>query len=351
MSNAPLTGAAFLSSGFKNKIHNGAFEVAQRGTSFVSPANGAYTLDRWSFNYTAATAATITKATDAPALSGLRSSLRATITTADASIAAGDLAILNHVLEGYEIVDLVGGSFNMSFWVRSSKTGVHCVSFRSGGGDRSFVGEYTVNAANTWERKTIVVPGGLPVAGTWDYTNNVGLNIGFALAAGTTHRTTPSAWQTGNLFASANQVNVLDTVGNVFALTGVQLERGLKDTLFDRRPFSVELALCQRYFEKSFPYPTVPAQNAGAAGAPVSFISQAVQPWQQTVQFLVPKRTTSPQIVTFSPNALTANWFTNIDAPVASIETLADTGFAVRATTPGGAGRVYYIHWTAAADL
>lgn len=247
MSNAPLTAAAFRSAGFKNKIHNGAMDVAQRGTSFVSPANGAYTLDRWSFNFIASSAATIAQAVDAPANSGLRNSLRATITTADASIAAGDLAILNQAIEGYDITDLVGTSFNLNFLVRSSKTGVHCVSLRSGGGDRSFVGEFTVNAANTWEKKTIAVPGGLTTAGTWDHGSGVGLNVAFALAAGTTHRTTPGAWQTGNLFATANQVNVLDTVGNIFAITGVQLELGLKDTRLEHRPYAAELALCQRY--------------------------------------------------------------------------------------------------------
>lgn len=35
----------------RNKIINGDFNIAQRGTSFAVPANGAYTLDRWVVSY------------------------------------------------------------------------------------------------------------------------------------------------------------------------------------------------------------------------------------------------------------------------------------------------------------
>jgi len=49
-----------------------------------------------------------------------------------------------------------------------------------------------------------------------------------------------------------------------FDVTGVQLEKGSVATPFEVRPFATELALCQRYFEKSFDITqTIAAGDAG----------------------------------------------------------------------------------------
>lgn len=233
--------------GMRNKIINGKMEIAQRGTSFVAPSNGTYTLDRWvQFNTTAA-AYTLSQQSDVPTGNEFQSSLRVAVTTADTSIAASDLVAVRQWVEGFNARDLIGRTFTLSFWVRSSKTGVHCTSVKNTGGDRSFVIEYTISAANTWEQKTITVIGGLITAGTWNWTSGQGLAVDFALAAGSTYHTTANAWQTGNFVATANQVNCLDTVGNIFAITGVQLEVGEVATPFEHRNYGTELALCQRY--------------------------------------------------------------------------------------------------------
>ena len=235
--------------GFKNKIINGKMEIAQRGTSFAAIASGAYSLDQWRWSNTSAAVSTISQQTDVPSNNEFYNSLRSTITTADTSIAAGDTAGIQNIIEGSNARNLIGNTFTISFWVRSSKTGVHCVAILNSGADRSYVAEYTVNVANTWEKKTILVSGGLITAGTWNWTNGIGIRLNWALAAGTTFQTTAGAWQTGAFFATSNQVNTLDTVGNIFAITGVQLEIGAEATIFDHRPYGTELALCQRYYE------------------------------------------------------------------------------------------------------
>jgi hypothetical protein len=232
--------------GMRNRIINGDMTVAQRGTSF--PAAAGYTLDRWIFDQVGTMACTVSQSTDVPNDTFLNSS-KVDVTTADTSIAAGDYAVALQRIEGYNVRDLIGTTFTLSFWVKSPKIGTHCIGVRNGGLDRSYVKEYTITTANTWEYKSVTVTGGLITAGTWDWTNGVGLDVLFPLVAGTTQQTTANAWQTGNFFATVNQVNVMDNTANDFFITGVQLEPGPVATPFERRPRGTELQLCERYYQ------------------------------------------------------------------------------------------------------
>lgn len=229
----------------RNKIINGKMEIAQRGTGF-SAANG-YNLDRWSLVNTTSAVVTIDQQSDFPG-NEFRTYHRTVVTTADAAVAASDTYANFQSIEGFNVRDLIGRTFTLSFWVRSSKTGTHCVAFKNSGADRAYIAEYTINAANTWEQKSVTVSGGLITAGTWNWTNGVGLSVVFTLVNGTTRQTTAGVWQTGDFYSTANQVNCLDTVGNIFAITGVQLEVGSVATPFEHRPIGAELALCQRYY-------------------------------------------------------------------------------------------------------
>lgn len=239
--------------GFRNKIINGKMEVGQRGTSFPAIVSGAYSVDRWIYAAVTSGVVTASRSTDVPSSNEFQNSLRLEVTTADASIAATDVVFVAQLIEGYNARDLIGRTCTASFWVRSSKTGVHCVSLSNNDQDRSYVVEYTINAANTWEFKTATFPGGLITAGTWNWTDGIGVRLRFALAAGANFQTTAGAWQTGAFTATANQVNCLDTVGNIFAITGVQLEVGSVATPFEHRPYGMELALCQRYYYRETP--------------------------------------------------------------------------------------------------
>lgn len=231
--------------GMRNKIINGKMEIAQRATGF--PAANGYNLDRWSVINTTAAVVTIDQQSDFPG-NEFRTYHRTVVTTADASVDATDTYVNFQAIEGYNARDLIGRTFTLSFWVRSPKTGVHCIAFKNSGSDRSFIAEYTVNAADTWEFKSVTVNGGLITAGTWNWTNGVGLSVCFTLMNGTTRQTTANAWQTGDFYSTSAQVNVLDAINNIFAITGVQLEAGPVATPFEHRPYGLELVLCRRYF-------------------------------------------------------------------------------------------------------
>jgi hypothetical protein len=234
----------------KNKIINGCMRLAQRGTSFVTGNYAAYTLDRW-VQQNSHDAGNITTSRDTSIPNNnFQYSLKVTNAAGnDTSIGAAQFALLNQRVEGYNIVPLRSGIFSLSFWVRSSKTGIYCVSFVNAGQDRSYVCEYTINTANTWEYKTVFCDLSAVSGGTWNYEDGIGLTAWFSLACGSTYQTTKDVWQTGVYLATANQVNWLNETSNTFYLTGVQLEAGGASS-FEVRDFGDELRLGQRYYTK-----------------------------------------------------------------------------------------------------
>jgi hypothetical protein len=178
-----------------------------------------------------------------------QNSYKVDVTTIDTSISSTEYAVILQRIEGYNVRDLIGTTFTLSFWVKSPKTGTHCVAFRNDSQDRSFVATYSITTINTWEYKTITVTNGLITAGGWDWTNGTGLEVAFMLASGSTYQTTANSWNTGNFLSTSAQVNVMDNVANDFFLTGVQLEPGTVATPFERRNYGQELELCSRYFQ------------------------------------------------------------------------------------------------------
>jgi hypothetical protein len=163
--------------------------------------------------------------------------------------------LLGHKIEGYNIADITaaGGKGTFAFWVKSPKTGTHCLAMKSSDGTRSYVAEYTVTAVNTWERKVITVDfAGAITAGAWNFTNGIGIQLWWALMAGSNFQGTAGAWTTANLFASTNQQNLLDTVGNTFKITDVMFVPGSSAPAFELRSFADELQLCMRYYQKSY---------------------------------------------------------------------------------------------------
>jgi hypothetical protein len=238
-------------SGADNLIFNGEFLVAQPRQAPVGSSY--YPVDGWYYSNGSTAAHTVTvDSTDAPTVSqsGLftLNNLRARVSTAKATLGTSDFVGLWQSIEGYFFQEIAQQTFTLSFWVKSTVSGTYCVAFRNAGNDASYVTEYTINAANTWEYKTIVVPPS-PATGTWNYTTGRGLNIVWTLANGVTaNNTTPGSWVTGNKLSTANQVNHVAALNNDFKLALVKLQPGSMATPFARRSFPRELALAQRYY-------------------------------------------------------------------------------------------------------
>jgi hypothetical protein len=305
------------SMGFRNRIINGDMRIDQRnaGASVNPPtAIGAYTVDRWGFyNSTSTNRFSVQQnagAVTPPA--GFTNYVGLTVTSAYTP-ASNDEQLFYQQVEGFNCSDLGWGTANaqtitLSFWVRSSLTGAHSGAIRNPTGyARGYPFSFTVNSANTWEYKTVVIPG--DTGGTWNTTNGGCIWAGFNLGSGSSRLSTANVWNTTTgPVGVTGSVQISATNGATFYITGVQLEAGSVASPFERRPYSTELQLAQRYYRKSFNQTTAPAQNAGLVGA-VFFKSAAsgAGPYGH-VSFGTTMRTTPATITTYNPSAANANW-------------------------------------------
>jgi hypothetical protein len=326
--------------------------VWQRGTSFAAIADGAYSADRWKYHKVGAMVHTLSLSTDTPTAAeagrAFAHSLRATLTTADNSIAAGDHCFITQLIEGYNFQPLAEQPMVLSFWVKASLIGTYCVSLRNSGVDRSYVGTFTVDVANTWEQKTVTILAS--PSGTWDYHSGVGLRVSIALAAGSTFHTTPGTWQTGSFLATSGQVNGVASGATDFRITGVQLESGTAKTPFEFSYFQDDLALCNWYYNKTFQYSQAPVQASGTYSGALAVSTEELDA-SVTGQWRYPRMRATPTLTTYNPTQAAATWRNNSDTVngTATPIFVGDTSTAI--SVGGGFATTWYIHLAVDAEL
>ena len=233
----------------RNVIHNGNFNVWQRGTSFAAAISAQYLADRWRYVFSNDSIVTIALDTGVPTVAS-QYSLKVSCTTADETIGAAQYSLLRHAFELSDWTDMLYGKpWVLSFWVKAYQTGTFCVAFREMyGGTASYVAEYTINNSATWEKKTIQIPS--PTIGTWNAGGvaNAGvMSFEFMLSMGSNFQTTPNVWVASDKYCTANQTNFTSSTDNYIQFSQVQLEAGTAATEFDAIPYADELARCQRY--------------------------------------------------------------------------------------------------------
>jgi len=230
-------------------------QIAQRATSAtgigVTPAYN--TVDRWRFgdanNPTGRF--TQTQSTDAP--EGFGFSHKFEVTTIDGGPEDNEMQFTDQFIEAQNLQHLKYGTSNaesvtLSFYVKSSVASTMGVRFSHEDGGGSYGASYTINSVNTWERKSITVPGNTATAINND--NERGMSIRFGLTVGANNTGSNStAWGNGNIFGTHTNTFV-GTSGATWQITGVQLEVGSSATDFEHRSFAEELTLCMRYFQK-----------------------------------------------------------------------------------------------------
>lgn len=247
--------------GRRNLIVNGGFEIDQRN-SLTTPVTSASTLypksvdGNWFGVEQTGGQISTGKVADAPVGTGLKSSYKITVTSADTSLGATERMCPTQGIEASTWQHLEWHTANakpitVQFWVKCSVTGTFGFSFRTAGAGMSYTHPYTINSANTWEKKifTILGPTSL-LGGSVGSGNAIYYYIIFGLGLGTNYDTgADNTWTAvGNGQGRSAHTNLMATNGATWQMTGFQIEEGTNHSDFEHRTVAEELALCQRYF-------------------------------------------------------------------------------------------------------
>lgn len=228
----------------RNRIINGGMDVWQRATAPAAGTLAAWTynsVDRWGF-YSGPVSATVSRNTSAP--SGF---LYSTKFQRTAGQTGTEVHLMQQVIESINCFDLSSQSVTLSFWARaganfSASSNNIIVQIRTG-----TVADQAINSAS-WTGLATPLNVNQTISTTWTkYTFTTTLGAG-VLEASVVLGFTP----TGTAGAD----------DSIF-VTGVQLELGSVASPFERRSYGQELALCQRYYTKSYQQNVAPGTAVG----------------------------------------------------------------------------------------
>jgi len=235
----------------------------------------------------------------------------------------------------------------LSFWVKCTKTGSFALSLRDTDNNRRDNRLVAINSANTWEKKTLSYDG--DTTGVLNNDNATSLMVQLWLDSGSNYNsgTQQSGWVNQNSadINAGNTLTLADSTANDFYITGVQLEAGQTASEFEFLPVDVNLARCQRYFQKSY--------NQGVAPQTVTNTSREIFEANGSVLSTVPKFVTemraSPTISVFSPADGTSG--IDISGTNSIGATVADAGTNSFRVSKGGTPGFLSFHYTASGEL
>jgi len=252
--------------GRRNVLINGDMQVAQRGTSTTLAHDGTtdgYSPDRFRFTMGGTHEqldGTVAQVADHPTSTNGKS-LKWTTGTAESSYDADEYVYIVQKIEAQNLQHLEYGNSNakaitISFYVKSSITGTYAFGlYKEDSTTRIFNKTYTIDSANTWEKKTLTFVGDTDSGAGIVNDNGTGLYVSWHLSAGTNTKGGGSvgAWKNYSGltdWADGQATNaIMTTASATFQITECQLEVNSQATPFEHRSFGEELGLCQRYFE------------------------------------------------------------------------------------------------------
>lgn len=215
----------------RNVIINGQFDIWQRGTTFTTPTNGSYTADRWRIGFDGTGGnrnVTMNANVGAPLTGGMQQ--WRTLVLSQAIVGTGQTSLtLSQRIENARTFAAETVTASAYIWGDTRTITVKLIqNFGTGGSPSSPVTTTLGTFAVTSVRNRMKLTGTVPTAvnKTFGTNNDDYLELVFEVGGSTT-------------FSS-------------LVFWGVQLEQNSTATALERRPVQQELALCQRYFEKSY---------------------------------------------------------------------------------------------------
>ena len=242
----------------RNMVINGASEISQRyGTTStsISGTGSQFPVDRFIVQTNLGSGHSHQQVADAP--TGFYYSQKVTCGTGG-SATGSNFGRYRTTLEWQNVIPQSGFGTSgakqlvLSFYVKSSLTGTFGVAIQSYANNRNIVNTYTINSANTWERKTIVIAADTNSA--WVATTAIHMEIGWDLGEGPARgQDTLNTWAGGqDGYGYDSGTKFFTQSSATWQITGIQLEvdntNSGKATDFEHRSFGQELALCQKYY-------------------------------------------------------------------------------------------------------
>jgi len=242
----------------RNMVINSAMNVAQRSASVTGiGANygGYFTVDRWRiYAENGAGRLTMTQTADGP--NGISANcIKLDCTTADASIAAGEILLLKQTFEGQNLQRIGSGvagakQITVSFYVKASAGFTFGCELDNHDNNRQCTKLF--DTTTDWVRHEITFPADVDDGSSpMDDDNAQSLSLNFWLHAGTTNTggtlNTASFANTTTANRAAGIDSFFSNTANNFFLTGVQMEVGPVATEFEQEDIGVTLHKCQRY--------------------------------------------------------------------------------------------------------
>ena len=354
--------------GRRNVIINGAQNIDQRGyghgaSSYTIGSTGnIYTIDRWATFVSAGSKIGVAQVDDVPN-SDFKYSAKIT-SLAATTIGSGDYYGYNTALEVNDVQHFGFGTsspkqFTISFWVKSTLTGNFglAVRVKPSSPARSFPTTYTINAANTWEYKTLTLTAESNTAWTAQGGTGSGFSLWFDLGTGSNFHQTANQYYSGNATAPSGTVQLAATNAATWQITGVQVELGAVATDFEYRSFAQELALCQRYYQKSYDYARAPGYSESSTGSHTRMWlanRNSSTPHYYNV-FTGGKMRTAPSVTNYNPYDGAINEISNYDNGPGNnagnyISRIGEDGYTTYANSQT-LGHFMAFHFTADAEL
>jgi hypothetical protein len=333
----------------RNKVINGDFSVAQRGTSFTSTDSdnndAKYTLDRWQLFSDGNDVVDVTQETT-------------TVPTNQLYAIALDVETANkkfgiaQKIEQKNCVDLIGNEVTLSFKAKVSSTtnldNVKCAIIAWDGTADTL----TDDMISAWGSE-----GTDPTLATnYTYENTpANLNLTTSYATYTTTATIDTSGAKNVVVFIWSDVTTTST-GEFLYITDVQLEKGPSNSIFERKSFGRQLADCQRYYETSANYGSDVTTETTAYHESVDWLVGTYHA-TEGVNYKVNKRS-DPTVTIYNPqNSATSGQAYQVNASnggtnlAASTRLNKETFFNIAYGTSGRTAGYSRFNWSSDAEL
>jgi len=247
---------------YRNLLINGDFFVFQRylpGSMItVNSGSNVYCMDRWYGRGESSKGVFTFHQHDITSQAqGTHVAARVNITTTSTP-STNDVYKIAQRIEGRHIHHLAFGTsaaktLELSFITKSSVQGTHSGALTNSGQSRSFPFTYTIINQDTWEQKSITIPG--DTSGTWDVGTGIGMELIFDMGtAESNYRLPAGSWHNGRAEGADGAVQLITQSSANWYVAKVQLEIGTTATAFEQVPFVDQQQRCKRYYQRFSAY-------------------------------------------------------------------------------------------------